>query len=95
MEQTKIAKQMIDFQKTTFDNTFNAVVMLQEQAEKMTSLLIDQATWLPEEGRTAINEWADAYKKGRDEFKKSMDDNFKKVEKFFTGFEKTAKPKTK
>ena len=33
MDSSKIAKQMIDFQKTTFDNTFNAMVLLQEQAE--------------------------------------------------------------
>jgi len=35
MDSSKIAKQMIDFQKTTFDNTFNAMVLLQEQAENI------------------------------------------------------------
>ena len=65
MDSSKIAKQMIDFQKTTFDNTFNAMVLLQEQAESMASTALDQATWMPEEGRTAINDWLKAYKKGR------------------------------
>ena len=30
MEQGNITKQMIEFHKTTFDNTFNAMQILQE-----------------------------------------------------------------
>ena len=83
MEQQKIFKQMIDFQKATFDNTFNAVTMLQEQTEKMVKTYLDQAAWLPEEGQKAVSEWVNTYKKGRDDYKKAIDDHFKKVEDFF------------
>ncbi len=93
MDSSKIAKQMIDFQKTTFDNTFNAMVLLQEQAESMSGTLLGQATWMPEEGRTAINDWLKAYKKGREDFKKGVDENFKKVEDFFVAFDKGIKTK--
>jgi hypothetical protein len=37
----------------------------------------------PEEGKKAISDWMDAYKKGCNEFKNLVDDNFKKVEDFF------------
>jgi len=84
METGKIAKQMIDFQKTTFDNTFNAMVALQEQTESMVNVLMKQSTGLPEEGKKVINEWVTAYKKGRDDFKNSVDENFSKVEEFFS-----------
>jgi polyhydroxyalkanoate synthesis regulator phasin len=93
MDSSKIAKQMIDFQKTTFDNTFNAMVLLQEQAESMSSTILDQATWMPEEGRKAINDWLKAYKKGREDFKKGVDENFKRVEDFFSTFDKAQKTK--
>ena len=93
MDSSKIAKQMIDFQKTTFDNTFNAMVLLQEQAESMASTLLDQATWMPEEGRKAINDWLKAYKKGREDFRKGVDENFKRVEDFFVAFDKGIKTK--
>jgi hypothetical protein len=83
MEQLKFAKQMIDFYKTTFDNTFNAMVMVQEQMEKVSSIALQQATWLPEEGVKTIDEWNASYRKGRDEFKGMVDENFKKVEEFF------------
>lgn len=84
MEPKVIAKQMIDFQKTTFDNTFNAVVMLQSQAEKMANTMLDQASWLPAEDRKTIKEWGNVYKNERENFKKAVDEHFKKAEEFFT-----------
>jgi len=84
MEQSKIAKQMVDFYKTTYDNTFNAMTMLQDQTERMVSMFLEQATWLPEQGKKALDEWVQTFKKGREEFKKAVDESFKKVEDFFT-----------
>jgi len=88
MDQNQIFKQMIDFNKATFDNSFKAMVMVQEQTEKTVSTILDQATWLPEEGKKAIEEWANACKKGAEDFKKAVDDNFKKVEDFFASSKK-------
>lgn len=88
MEPKQIAKQMIDFQKATFDNSFNAMGMVQEQAERMVNTSLAQASWLPEEGKKAIEDWIGAYKNGCEDFKKTVDDNFKKVEDFFTSNEK-------
>jgi polyhydroxyalkanoate synthesis regulator phasin len=83
MEPLKMAKQMIDFQKATFDNTFNAMVMLQEQTERMVQTLMGQATFLPDEGKKVLNEWVQSFNKGRKEFKKTVDDSFSKVEAYF------------
>jgi len=93
MDQAKIAKQMIDFQKTMFDNTYNAMVLVQEQTERTANALLDQATWMPEEGKKAITGWVNAYKKGREDFKKGVDENFKRVEDFFITFDKEKKDK--
>ena len=79
---------MVDFNKATFDNTFNALIMLQEQAERMANTMLEQANWMPEEGRKAISDWVGAYKKGRTEFKGMVDESFAKVEEFFEKFEK-------
>jgi len=83
MDQNQITKQMIDFQKTTFDNTFNGLVMFQDQTEKSMNSFFEQGAGIPAEGKKAINEWIAACKKGRDDFKKTVDENFKKVEAFF------------
>jgi polyhydroxyalkanoate synthesis regulator phasin len=83
METENFAKQMIDFQKTTFNNTFTAVTMLQDQAERMVNTMIEQTTWLPEESRRVIDEMIGTYKKGRADFKGVMDENFVKLADLF------------
>jgi len=83
MDQKKIFKQMIDFNNAAFNNSFNTMVALQEQMEKASNAVIDQATWLPEEGKKAIRDWVAAYKEGREKFKASVDESFKKVETYF------------
>jgi hypothetical protein len=81
-EYNQMFKQMVTFNKTAFDNSFNALVTLQEQTEKMVNTFLDQATWLPEEGKKVTLDWIQAYKKGCEDFKKVVDENFKRVEDF-------------
>ena len=83
MDPLKLTKQMIDFNKASFDNTFTAMVLLQEQTEKMVNAFMEQATWLPREGKKALNEWVETVKKGREDFKKVVDQGFGKVEDYF------------
>jgi hypothetical protein len=83
MDQKQYFKQMIAFTRTAFDGSFTALVSFQEQADRMNSSLLDQAAWLPKEGRKAIGDWADACRKGREEFKKMVDESFQKVEAYF------------
>jgi hypothetical protein len=90
MEQKAMFKQMIDFQKKTFDNSFKAMATLQEQGEKMVNMFLEQASWLPAEGKKAVEEWISAYRKGRDDFKKTIDENFGNVEKYFSSSEEKA-----
>jgi hypothetical protein len=61
------------------------MVALQDQTEKMVNITIEQSAWLPRDGKKAINEWTETYKKGRDEFKKFVDENFSRAEGFFAG----------
>jgi polyhydroxyalkanoate synthesis regulator phasin len=75
----QIGKQMIDAYKAMFDNMFNAMAMMQDQNEKMVSMFLDQATWLPEQGKKQIIDLVQAAKKGQDELKKFLDDNLKKM----------------
>jgi hypothetical protein len=85
MDQKQIAKQMIQFNKTAIDNSFKAMTMVYEQNEKMLAAFLEQATWLPQEGRKAIKDWMATYKSGCEDFKKLVDDSYAKVESFFVG----------
>ena len=85
MDQSIFIKQFIDFNKTTFNNMLNAMDLFQQQSEGMTASLLDQATWVPDEGKKAIKDWINSVNKGREDFKKIVDDNFGKVEDFLKG----------
>jgi hypothetical protein len=65
MDPKQIANQMIQFNKTAFDNTFNAMTVLQEQTEKMVNMFLEQQSpWMPAEGKKAVTDWLKAYKQG-------------------------------
>jgi polyhydroxyalkanoate synthesis regulator phasin len=83
MDPKQIAKQMIVFNKTAFDNNFHAMQALQEQTERLVGRFWEKTPMFPEEGKQAISDWMKAYKKGCEDFKTVVDDNFKKVEDFF------------
>ena len=85
MEPNVMLKQMLDFNKTALDNSFNAMLTIQEQNAKMVSTFLEQATWMPDEGKKLVRNWVDACKKGCEDFKKAADDNYKKVDEFFAG----------
>jgi hypothetical protein len=83
MEPKQVAKQIVDFNKTAFDNSFNTMFVIQDQAEKMLTATLEQTTFFPEEGKKLVSEWIKNYKKGLEELKATADENFKKVEAFF------------
>ncbi|HRS96544.1 MAG TPA: hypothetical protein P5040_00055 [Smithella sp.] len=84
MDPKQLAKQMVDFNKTAFDNSFNTMSTIQDQTEKMFTSMMEQMVFFPEEGKKLVNEWIKTYKKGREDFKAAADENFKKVEAFFS-----------
>lgn len=83
MDQKQMFKQMIELNQTTFNNAFQAMVLLQDQFERSAQTALSQATWLPAEGQKAIENWVEASKTGRDNFKKYVDDSYKKVTEYF------------
>jgi len=82
MDQKQVFKQMVEFNKGAFTNAFNAMVMVQDQNETLANTLLNQAEWLPEEGKKAIKDWVEAFKTGRETYKKTVDEAFKKVEEY-------------
>jgi len=80
MQPKELLKQMVSFNKAAFENSFNTMLMLQEQMERMLRVYVDQATGISAETKNAVNEWTQLYKKGLGDFKAMIDENFKKVE---------------
>lgn len=95
MEQNLLAKQVIEFNKTAFDNSFSAMSAIQDQTGSLVLSFLDKAAWFPEEGKKAMSDWILSYKKGREDFKTAADESYQKVVESFTQKEKTATKKGK
>lgn len=81
MDQSQIFKQLVQFNKSAFDNTYNAMEMARDQNARMISAFLEQAAWMPEDGKKTIKQWLQQYKKGCDDLKSMMEETYKRVEK--------------
>lgn len=93
MEPLKWANQMIEFNKTAFDNIFNASILLQEQQDKMVKTSLEQAAWIPEQATKVLTEWAARYRKEQDRWKKMVDEGFDTMAAHFAEVNKSTIPK--
>lgn len=85
MPYNQIAKQVIDFQKTSFTSWYDAMALMQDQATSAVDTLLDQNTWIPEEGRQAILSWINVYQEERNRLKDYIDEGFTGIEKQLSG----------
>ena len=79
MQQFDGFRQMMEFQRSAFDNVFNAMVLFQEMTEKVLTLSLEQATLLAKEGKKAAGEGLKAWREGSDTLKKAMDEGWQKM----------------
>jgi len=82
MDPKKMGKQMMDFYKTSFDNSYGAMMMLQEQMERLGAMYWGQMVNLPEEAKKGLAQWNKSYKKNCEDFKKVVDSGFQRLEAF-------------
>ena len=72
-------KQIVSFQKTTFENSFAAVDILQEQTEELVTSAWRQTPWLPDEGKLMMEHLIGALREGRKTFRQSVQDGFDRL----------------
>lgn len=78
----KLALAVVDFQKTTFHNTFKVLGQVQDQSTKAVSGMLLDAEWLPQEGKQVVREWSRVLQDGRKEFEHTVDKSFDLVTHF-------------
>jgi hypothetical protein len=74
-------KQMLEFNQTAFNNAFNAMTLLQDQFERASKTVLDQAN-VPAEGRQVIENFTEIYQSASQTFKKQINDGYKQLETF-------------
>ena len=83
MEMNDFVHQMIKFNQSLFNSTFETSVQFQDQVEKAGNSMMDQAEWLPGEGRKIYDAAVETYKAGRSNFKTYIDEGFQQAGNLF------------
>lgn len=83
MEPGNITKQMLKYQKTLFQNSFDAMVMVQDQTETLTNSFMEQLPGTTDETKKAIQSTMDFNKKAREDLKEAMEDWYSKLDNLF------------
>ncbi|MGD9309941.1 MAG: hypothetical protein PVG51_12410 [Desulfosarcina sp.] len=90
----QVAKQAFDFQKAAFTSWFDAAALFQDQAASTMETMMNKGNLVPEEGRKAMQSWANAYQEERDRFKSYVEAGFASLEKHFIKQSKSKPAKT-
>ena len=71
MDYSDITKEMFNIFKSNAESTFGTISMLQNQNERMVSMLLEQSNNLQAEGRKYLEEWINATRKNQEELRKT------------------------
>lgn len=80
METSAITKQMIGFQKTMFENTYNGMTVLQDYSQDMMKSYMQIFPWISDENRKPFENSMDFTKKVREDYKHAVEQGFEKLE---------------
>ncbi len=98
-----LAVSAIKMQRSAVDKAFKIVTRVQESADKAVKGQMDDADWLPDEGKDIVKEWSRTLADGRAEFQKTVDKSYDLLRGYFervkreqrTSGKKAAAPKSK
>ena len=91
MHSAEFAMKLVKFQRSTFDKAFKIVTRVQERADKMIMDHIDDAEWMPDEGKAIAKEWSRTIGDGRAEFQKAVDKSYDLLNDYFGRLKKAQK----
>lgn len=92
---SQIARKMIDFQKESLLSYYDAASAMQHQTASTLDQMLNQAGWIPNEGRKAISAWMDTYQEGQDRFKACVENSFALLDLYFNEAPAAAPAETK
>lgn len=88
MDNVNTLKQMMQTNKMAFDYNFTMMMATYEQNKLLLHTFLNQSTDIPDEAKTAIETWLQAYRKGCEDLKKMTDEGYQVVEKCMTPAQK-------
>jgi hypothetical protein len=72
MIKNDIVKNILAYNKAGFENAFNSLVYIQNQAEGFIEKTLDENTYIPKEGKDLVKNWIKMGKDARDNAKRAV-----------------------
>jgi len=88
MDQRQTVKQILEFNKSAFDNVFNSLSILQDETESCITRFMEKSNLILPEGKKIIGQMSDSYRKGRSDLRSMADENYRKVYEYFVPADK-------
>lgn len=76
MEAETIAKQIIGFHRTMFNNTCNAITVMQDSSESMMNGFLKQFPWITDDARKPLNDSISFMKESNKNYQKMVNEGF-------------------
>lgn len=88
MDQKQTLKQILDYNKSTFDNVFNTLSALQDETESFIARFMEKSNLITPEGKKIIRKMSDSYRKGRSDLREMADEHYRKASEYFVPTDK-------
>jgi hypothetical protein len=75
MEPLEIAKQTLHLSKVTFDNTYDAMLLLQEQSQRLIDIYLEQMVAFRDEGKKIADTLMESCRTNGKEFKTTLEND--------------------
>jgi hypothetical protein len=91
VQTAELAVKLARVQRAALAKGFKVLAQVQERGEKAIKDHLDDATWLPGEGKDIVREWSRTLNDGRDEFRKTVDKSYELLGSYLERVEKEQK----
>ena len=85
------AVSLVKFQRSAVDKAFKILTKVQERSDQVIEEYIEDAEWLPAEGKDIVKEWNRILSDGRAEFQKTVDKSYDLMCSYLERVKKTQK----
>jgi hypothetical protein len=67
---------LIKLQRSAFDRSFKALSSVQKYSDKLVKRHLQDAAWMPKEGKDIVKEWSQMLNEGRADFQNTVDKSY-------------------
>jgi len=71
-----LAISLVKLQQSAFNRAFKELANLQKRSDKLVKAHIQDADWMPAEGKDIVKEWSRMLNDGREDFQKTLDKSY-------------------